>query len=104
MDAFLSETDEQGRTPAFSKVVIAAVVGNEDGAHWVTSQLFQALSEVGWTVPAQAVCYWVGEAMGSTDFKDLPEVPEKVRTASAIAASSGAHLASLLKARPYPGR
>jgi len=35
MDAFLSETDERGRMPSYSKVAIVAIVGNEDGAHGV---------------------------------------------------------------------
>ena len=32
MDAFLDETDEAGRMPSYSKVAVAAIVGNEDGA------------------------------------------------------------------------
>ncbi len=52
MDAFLSETDEQGRMPSYSKVAVAAIVGNEDGAHWASPQLFQSLNNTGWTIPA----------------------------------------------------
>ncbi|MEO6199418.1 MAG: NAD(P)H-dependent oxidoreductase, partial [Sphingomicrobium sp.] len=52
MDAFLSETDKAGRTPAFGKIAIAAIVGNEDGAHHTAASLFQALNDVGWTIPA----------------------------------------------------
>lgn len=103
MDAFLDETDEQGRMPSYSKVAVAAIVGNEDGAHMVSSQLFQALNDTGWTIPAVAACYWVGEAMGSTDFKDLPETPEKVTKTARMVASNAAHLAQLLKDAPYPG-
>ena len=47
MDAFLSETDEQGRMPSYSKVAVAAIVGNEDGAHWASPQLFQSLNDTG---------------------------------------------------------
>lgn len=103
MDAFFSETDDKGRTPSFSKVALVAVVGNEDGAHHVSAELFQALSDTGWTIPAAAVSYWVGEAMGKTDFNELPQVPEKVRETAALAASNAAHLAGLLKQQPYPG-
>jgi multimeric flavodoxin WrbA len=103
MDAFLSETDERGRMPSFSKVALVAVVGNEDGAHNVSAELFQALSDTGWTVPASAVAYWVGEAMGKTDFRDLPQIPEKVERSAAMAAANAAHLAAMLKDRPYPG-
>lgn len=103
MDAFLSETDEAGRMPSFSKVAVAAIVGNEDGAHHVSSQLFQALNDVGWTIPAGAACYWVGEAMHSTDFKELDEAPDKIKSTAAMVASNAAHLARLLKNSPYPG-
>lgn len=103
MDAFLSETDEQGRMPSYGKVAVAAIVGNEDGAHGSSAQLFQALNDTGWTIPAAAACYWVGEAMGSTDFKELDETPDKVKQTAAMAASNAAHLAKLLKAEPYPG-
>lgn len=103
MDAFLSETDDKGRMPSAGKIAVAAIVGNEDGAHWSTSQLFQALNDVGWTIPANAACYWVGEAMGSTDFKDLKQTPDKVKDTAAMLASNAAHLAQLLKGQKYPG-
>ncbi|MEN3746825.1 NAD(P)H-dependent oxidoreductase [Sphingomonas sp. HF-S3] len=103
MDAFISETDEAGRMPSYSKVAVAAIVGNEDGAHFISAQLFQALNDVGYTVPAVAACYWVGEAMGSVDFKDLDETPEKVAKTAKMVAGNAAHLADLLKAEPYPG-
>lgn len=103
MDAFLSETDDRGRMPSYSKVAVVAIVGNEDGAHHVSSQLFQALNDVGWTIPAVGACYWVGEAMGSIDFKELKETPEKVSETAAMVAANAAHLARLLKEAPYPG-
>ncbi len=103
MDAFLSETDDQGRMPSYGKVAIAAIVGNEDGAHMSSSQIFQALNDVGWTIPAVAACYWVGEAMGDKDFKDLKSTPRKVTETAAMVAGNAAHLAGLLKAAPYPG-
>lgn len=103
MDAFLSETDDAGRMPSYSKVAVAAIVGNEDGAHWATSQLFQSLNDTGWTIPAAAACYWVGEAMGERDFKDLEKTPEKVMDTAKMVAANAAHLAKLLKTEPYLG-
>ena len=103
MDAFLDETDKQGRMPSYSKVAVAAIVGNEDGAHFSSAQLFQALNDVGWTIPAVAACYWVGEAMGSTDFKDLETTPRMVTKTAKMVASNAAHLARLLQSKPYPG-
>ena len=103
MDAFLGETDDRGRMPSFGKVAVAAIVGNEDGGHAVTAGLFQGLNDEGWTIPAGAACYWTGEAMHKTDFKDLPQVPDKVAEAARMLASNAAHLAALLKAQAYPG-
>ena len=60
MDAFLSEIDEHGRYPTFGRVAIVGVVGNEDGAHHVTAELYQALADVGFTIPAGSSAYWVG--------------------------------------------
>lgn len=103
LDAFLSETDDKGRMPSFGKVAIAAIVGNEDGAHASSAQIFQALNDVGWTIPAGAACYWVGEAMGSIDFQDLKTTPKKVLETAAMTAANAAHLAKLLKKSPFPG-
>ena len=103
MDAFLGETDDAGRMPSYGKVAVAAIVGNEDGAHWSSAQLFQSLNDTGWTIPAVAACYGVGEAMGSIDFKDLEHQPRKVTETANMVAGNAAHLARLLKDNPYPG-
>lgn len=102
MDAFLAEDDGQGRMPPTGKVAVVAVVGNEDGAHHVTAQTYQALADVGWTIPANGSVYWVGEAMGGTDFQDLDAVPDKVDAQAKMVARHAAHLAGLLKSENYP--
>ncbi|MDR9772855.1 NAD(P)H-dependent oxidoreductase [Rhizobium hidalgonense] len=103
MDAFLDETDDQGRMISYGRVAAVAVVGNEDGAHHVSAELYQALNDVGFTIPANAVAYWVGEAMGSTNFVDIDKVPKVVTKAVDMLARNTAHLAGLLKAEQYPG-
>jgi multimeric flavodoxin WrbA len=102
LDAELAETDEDGRPLVEGKVAIAAVVGNEDGAHLVSAEVFQALDDVGFTIPSQGVAYWNGEAMGQVDYIDLPETPEAVASTIATAARNAAHLARLLTGSPYP--
>lgn len=102
LDAELSETDDEGRLLTYGKVAAVAVVGNEDGAHHVSAEVFQALNDVGFTLAAGAVTYWVGPAMGSTDYQDLPEVPEAVATTTATLAANTVHLARQLRATPYP--
>lgn len=103
MDAFLEETDDQGRMVSYGKVAAVAVVGNEDGAHHVSAEVFQALNDVGFTIPANAVAYWVGEAMGSTNFVDLEETPDTVTTMVEMLVRNTAHLANLLQGQQYPG-
>lgn len=103
LDAFLDETDDRGRMPSFGKVAVVAVVGNEDGAHHCHAEIFQALNDVGFTIPAAGGTYWVGEAMGSTDYKDLRTPYEKTMQATAMLASNAAHLAKLLKRETYSG-
>lgn len=102
MDAFLSETDDAGRTPAYGKVAVFAIVGNEDGAHFSTAAMAQSLNDVGWTIPAASACYWVGEAMNKKDFKDLAVIPKVTRETAQMVASNAVHLATLLKSKPYP--
>lgn len=102
LDAELSETDDQGRLLTYGKVAAVAVVGNEDGAHHTSAELFQALDDVGFTVPAAAVTYWVGAAMQGTDYQDLDETPEETAKTTATLAANTAHLARLLRQSPYP--
>jgi multimeric flavodoxin WrbA len=102
LDAELAITDEAGRPHLYGKVAIVAVVGNEDGAHDATADLFQALDDVGFTIPAQGGTYWNGEAMKKVDYKDLPTTPQEVADATKAMASNAAHLARVLKSGNYP--
>ncbi|MEV3963260.1 NAD(P)H-dependent oxidoreductase [Nocardia sp. NPDC050193] len=102
LDAELSETDDAGRPAMFGKVALTAVVGNEDGAHKITADLFQGLNDIGFTLPAQGGTYWNGEAMSGVDYLDLDEVPKAVASTNATAARNAAHLARALRGAPYP--
>lgn len=103
MDAFLGETDDAGRMVSYGRVAALAVVGNEDGAHHVTAEVYQALNDVGFTIPASAVAYWVGEAMGKVNYADLPKTPDKVQQSIDSLARNAAHLARWLSQNQYPG-
>ncbi|MFC5381816.1 flavodoxin family protein [Aquipuribacter nitratireducens] len=102
LDAEIAETKENGNPILFDKVAGVAVVGNEDGAHHVSAEVYQGLSDVGFSIPPQAVTYWVGQAMGSTDYNELDETPEKTRGTTDTLARVLAHLARVLKESPYP--
>ncbi|MCW2833058.1 MAG: hypothetical protein JWN68_1011 [Nocardioides sp.] len=102
LDAELSETGAEGRLSMSGKTAVVAVVGNEDGAHHVIAECLQALNDVGFTIPASAGAYWVGEAMQATDYQDLDDTPEKTQQTLTTAATNAVHLASLLRTNPYP--
>jgi len=102
MDAFFDEIGEDGRYPTFGRVAIATVVGNEDGAHHVCAELYQALSDVGFTIAGGTPPYWVGEAMGDVNYIDLEQTPKKLEDTIRTIAGNAAHLAGLLQQQPYP--
>ncbi|ROZ89150.1 flavodoxin family protein [Gordonia sp. OPL2] len=102
LDAEISQTDDAGRPSMLGKVAMCAVVGNEDGAHKIIADVFGALNDIGFSVPAQGSTYWNDEAMGGRDFKDLDTVPSAVADATNAAARNAAHLARLLSDNSYP--
>jgi multimeric flavodoxin WrbA len=81
LDAFLYETDKQGRTPAMGRVAGIVVTGNEDGAHHIVGTSGQALIDVGFTVPGLAWTYWhLGPGPGPdyTDTRQAHEYSDRV--------------------------
>ncbi|KAB1988262.1 flavodoxin family protein [Streptomyces triticiradicis] len=102
LDAELSETDDEGRMLTYDKVAAVAVVGNEDGAHKVSADVFQGLNDIGFSLAPGAVTYWVGEAQQGTDYQDLEKTPDAVRKTTRTLAVNAVHLACRLKDHPYP--
>lgn len=98
----VGKTDDEGRMVTVGEVGGGVATGNEDGAHNVIAPCNQGLADVGFTIPASAVTYWVGEDMSSVDFGDLDEVPDAVAAATATMASNLAHIARLLHDDPFP--
>src|SRR3954471_9861042 len=102
LDAELSETDDEGRMLTYGKVALVGVVGNEDGAHHVIAECLQALNDTGFSVAANAGTYWVGQAMQTTDYRDLEPSPEETTSATQSAVANAVHLARLLQNDAYP--
>ncbi|MCP3754584.1 flavodoxin family protein [Streptomyces sp. TBY4] len=102
LNAEISETDDEGRMLTYGKAAAVCVVGNEDGAHKVSADLYQGLNDAGFSLAPNAVTYWVGEAMQHTDYQDLDKTPEKTAATTKTLAANTAHLARQLKATPYP--
>jgi hypothetical protein len=53
-------------------------------------------------VPASSAAYWVGEALGKTDYKDAGPKPDTTGSMIETAARHAVHLAKFLKTQPYP--
>ncbi|MGW0363861.1 flavodoxin family protein [Streptomyces sp. NPDC002990] len=102
LNAEISETDDAGRMLTYGKAAAVCVVGNEDGAHKASADLFQGLNDVGFSLAPNAVTYWVGEAMQGTDYQDLDKTPDTTASTTKTLAANTAHLARLLKAAAYP--
>ena len=85
------------------KVAVTAVVGVEDGAAQArAADLYQALSDVGFSLLSQGGTYWNGQAMHTVDYLDLDGSPDEVVSPRTTAATNAVHSATLLKQHPYP--
>jgi multimeric flavodoxin WrbA len=103
MDALLSETRDDGRTPvAYGRVAGIVVTGNEDGAHHVIAEIAQALIDIGYTVPGQAWTYWnKGPGPGDEEWLSTDE-REWSTTTGETAAANVLAVARALQDHPLP--
>jgi multimeric flavodoxin WrbA len=103
MDAFLSETREDGKTPiAYNRVAGVVVVGNEDGAHHVIAETNGALNDIGYSLPSQNWTYWnKGPGPGEEEWLTTEERDWSVSTGK-TAASNLLALARALASLPIP--
>lgn len=59
IDAFFEEIDDEGRMVSYGRVAAVAVVGNKDGAHHVSPELYQGLNDGGFTLaPMRSPTGW----------------------------------------------
>jgi len=103
MDAFLSETREDGETPiAYNRVAGVVVVGNEDGAHHCIAEISGALVDIGYTIPAQAWTYWnKGPGPGEQEWLTTDEREWSITTGHTAARNLLA-VARALRSHPLP--
>lgn len=59
--AYSGETNEHGQYLYYGKVGGCVVTGNEDGVKACSMETLYALSHIGYTIPPQADCGWLGE-------------------------------------------
>ena len=67
MSALLNEA---GQSVFYGKVAGSVITGNEDGIKHVAMSLGFALNHLGYTIPPQADCGWIGEAGPGPSFGD----------------------------------
>lgn len=59
--AFSGETNDQGQYLYYGKVGGCVVTGNEDGVKACSKQLLYAMQHIGFSIPPQADCGWIGD-------------------------------------------
>jgi len=77
MYAYSGDYNDKGQYLYYGKVGGVVITGNEDGAKAVAMDVLYALSHMGYTIPPQVDCAWLGEAgpgpsYGDTEFKGEP--------------------------------
>jgi multimeric flavodoxin WrbA len=65
--------NEEGQSLYYGKVGGAVITGNEDGIKHCAMSIVYALQHVGYTVPPQADCGWIGEAGPGPSYGDKLE-------------------------------
>lgn len=72
--AHSGQTNAAGQYRFYGKVGGCVVTGNEDGIKHVAAGVLYAMSHVGFTIPPQADCGWIGEAGPGPSYGDkLPD-------------------------------
>ncbi|MEJ7801592.1 MAG: NAD(P)H-dependent oxidoreductase [Ilumatobacter sp.] len=59
--AYSGDTNVAGQYLYYGKAAGCVVTGNEDGVKAVSKEMLYALSHIGYTIPPQADCGWLGE-------------------------------------------
>lgn len=104
LDGVMSEgTAENGQYLTYNKVAGVMVDGNEDGAKKAISSITFDLSEHGFTVPVNAMTYYVGKAgPGPSYIEAGGDKHQFTNNMMLLMVHNMVHLAKTLKANPYP--
>jgi multimeric flavodoxin WrbA len=71
--AMSAELNAKGQSVFYNKVGGAVITGNEDGVKHVAMSLAFSLNHLGYTLPPQADCGWIGEAGPGASYGDVKE-------------------------------
>ena len=68
--AMSAETNERGQHLYYGRVGGAIITGNEDGLKHCSSNILYSLQHIGYTIPPQADCGWLGEVGPGPSYMD----------------------------------
>ena len=107
--AMSGRLNDEGQSIFYGKVGGAVVTGNEDGIKHCAMTILYALQHLGYVVPPQADCGWIGEAGPGPSYGDALEGGATVgvdneftQRNTTIMAWNLLHLARMLKDTPIP--
>jgi multimeric flavodoxin WrbA len=106
------ELNEKGQSIYYGKAAGCVVTGNEDGIKHAAMTIGYAMSHLGYTIPPQADCGWIGEAGPGPSYGDKNDDGSKVgfdneftQRNTTIMTWNLMHLARMLKsAGGYPSQ
>ena len=71
MYAYSGETNDKGQYLYYGKTAGCVVTGNEDGVKACSMEILYALQHIGYTIPPQADCGWLGEIGPGPSYGDV---------------------------------
>lgn len=99
------QTNDKGQYVFYGKAGGCVVTGNEDGIKHVSMSVLYALQHIGYTIPPQADCGWIGEAGPGPSYGDEMDEGEGhvgfdnefTKRNTTVMAWNLMHMASMLK-------
>lgn len=73
MYAYSSDLNEKGQYLYYGKTAGCIITGNEDGVKHCSMDILYAMGHIGYTVPPQADCGWIGEIGPGPSYGDPDE-------------------------------
>ncbi|MEX2553699.1 MAG: NAD(P)H-dependent oxidoreductase [Actinomycetota bacterium] len=73
MYAYSGDRNEKGQYLYYGKTAGCVVTGNEDGIKACSMQILYAMAHIGYTIPPQPDCGWIGEAGPGPSYGDIVE-------------------------------
>lgn len=78
LDAMSGKTNEKGQSLFYGKVGGCLVTGNEDGIKHCSMGILFSLQHIGYTIPPQADCGWIGDVGPGPSYGDTEWKGEKI--------------------------